>query len=149
MITRCSNNYGPYQNIEKLIPLAITNLIQGRKVPLYGNGKNIREWIHVFDHVRAIAFLMAKGESGQTYNIGTGNDFKNIDLVNIILDKFGLNEKYVEFVPDRPGHDLRYSIDTRKITDLGFKPIINFDYGIIETISWYKQNVSWWKTSKN
>ena len=145
IITRCSNNYGPYQNIEKLIPLAITNLLQGKKIPVYGDGKNVREWIHVSDHVRAIAFLITHGVNGETYNIGSGNEIQNIDLVELILEKFGLDSTYVEFVNDRPGHDIRYSIISQKIIDLGFETNINFAYGLSETINWYKNNTNWWK----
>lgn len=146
VITRCSNNYGPYQNIEKLIPLVITNLLQGIKVPVYGDGKNIREWIHVSDHVRAIAFLISYGKNGETYNIGSGNEIKNIELVNLILEKFGLDSTYIEFVSDRPGHDLRYSINSQKISNLGFKSSIDFANGLSDTIDWYRKNTNWWKT---
>lgn len=145
VITRCSNNYGPYQNIEKLIPLVITNLLQGKKVPVYGDGKNVREWIHVSDHVRAIAFLISNGRNGETYNIGSGNEIKNIELVNLILEKFGLDSTYIEFVSDRPGHDLRYSINSQKINNLGFKSSIDFVNGLSDTIDWYRNNTNWWK----
>jgi dTDP-glucose 4,6-dehydratase len=145
VITRCSNNYGPYQNIEKLIPLVITNLLQGKKVPVYGDGKNVREWIHVSDHVRAIAFLISNGRNGETYNIGSGNEIKNIELVNLILEKFGLDSTYIEFVSDRPGHDLRYSINSQKINNLGFKLSIDFVNGLSDTIDWYRNNTNWWK----
>jgi dTDP-glucose 4,6-dehydratase len=145
VITRCSNNYGPYQNIEKLIPLVITNLLQGEKVPVYGDGKNVREWIHVSDHARAIAFLISYGKNGETYNIGSGNEIKNIELVNLILEKFGLDSTYIEFVSDRPGHDLRYSINSQKINNLGFKSSIDFANGLSDTIDWYRNNTKWWK----
>lgn len=145
VITRCSNNYGPYQNIEKLIPLVITNLLRGKKVPVYGDGKNVREWIHVSDHVRAIAFLISNGRNGETYNIGSGNEIKNLELVNLILEKFGLDSTYIEFVSDRPGHDLRYSINSQKINNLGFKSSIDFANGLSDTIDWYRNNTKWWK----
>ena len=146
--TRCSNNYGPFQNIEKLIPLVITNLLNGKKVPVYGDGKNVREWIHVSDHVRAVAFLLAHGTNGETYNIGSGNEIENIELVNLIIQLFGLDSKFVEFVKDRPGHDRRYSINSNKISKLGFKSLINFPDGLSETINWYKQNIEWWSSQK-
>ena len=148
IITRCSNNYGPFQNIEKLIPLVITNLLQEKKVPVYGDGRNVREWIHVSDHVRAIAFLMLYGTNGETYNIGSGNEMENIELVNLILEKFGRDSKSIEFVKDRPGHDQRYSVKSKKINDLGFNLKTNFPDGLSETINWYKNNKIWWEIKR-
>jgi dTDP-glucose 4,6-dehydratase len=116
----------------------------GKKVPVYGNGKNVREWIHVSDHVRAIAFLISHEANGGTYNIGAGNEIQNIQLVNQIIKKMGLDSSSVEFVEDRPGHDLRYSIKSNRLYDLGFKPVVDFLVGLSETISWYQQNVHWW-----
>jgi dTDP-glucose 4,6-dehydratase len=146
MITRCSNNYGPYQNIEKLIPLFITNLIEGKKVPLYGNGKNIREWIHVSDHVRGIAFAYKYGSSGEIYNIAGDTELTNIDITQIILQNFNLDNSKIEYVADRKGHDFRYSLNDKKIRSLGFKSKIEFADGLKETISWYQDNQDWYRS---
>lgn len=143
LITRCSNNYGPYQNPEKLIPLFIKNLIEGSKLPLYGDGKNIREWIHVSDHVRAISFAYQYGENGQIYNIAGDNEMTNIEITKIILGEFGADDSKILYVKDRLGHDLRYALDGKKIRSLGFKNNINFDDGIRDTIRWYKDNKEW------
>ena len=145
MITRCSNNYGPYQNIEKLIPLFITNLIEGKKVPLYGNGKNIREWIHVLDHVRGIAFAYKYGGDGEIYNIAGDTELTNIDITQIILQNFNFDNSKIEYVADRRGHDFRYSLNDKKIKSLGFKNKIKFEEGLKETISWYQNNQDWYR----
>ena len=142
--TRCSNNYGPFQHPEKLIPLAITNLLRGRRVPVYGSGLNEREWIHVDDHCRAIAHLALFGKIGQTYNIGGSNGLKNIDLIHQIITVLGLDQSMVEFVQDRKGHDFRYAIDDSKLNQLGFRESIEFKNGIVETIKWYESNKQWW-----
>lgn len=143
-ISRCSNNYGPYQFPEKLIPLMIIKALNNEKLPLYGNGKNIRDWLHVIDHCRAIDLILSKGKSGDIYNIGGNNEKSNLELVKIILKTLGKSEELISFVKDRPGHDLRYAIDPNKIVnELGFKPMYNFHIGIKETINWYVNNLSW------
>jgi len=148
IVTRCSNNYGPFQNPEKLIPLAITNLMQGKKVPIYGTGKNVREWIHVEDHCRAIAHIALCGKSGEIYNIGGRNSFQNLSLISTLLKVMGLDSSYIEYVEDRKGHDLRYAIDDSKLLDLGFKETMDFNHGIAQTIRWYESNQEWWKDLK-
>lgn len=145
-ITRCSNNYGPYQFPEKLIPLMIINAIKGKSLPVYGDGQNIRDWLHVKDHCSAIDLVIHKGKSGEVYNIGGHNERTNIVIVEHILETLGLSKKLITFVPDRLGHDYRYAIDSSKIqSELGWKPIYSFEEGIKETISWYLKNADWWK----
>ena len=145
-ITRCSNNYGPYQYPEKVIPLFITNLIEGKKVPLYGQGLNIRDWLHVTDHCRGIHLVLTKGKSGDVFNIGGGRELSNIELTRIILQAIGASEESIERVADRLGHDFRYSLSIEKITkQLGYKPVVDFESGISQTIKWYKSNQEWWK----
>jgi dTDP-glucose 4,6-dehydratase len=153
IITRCSNNYGPYQFPEKLIPLVLTNTIEGRDVPVYGDGKNVRDWIYVTDHCKAIDIVFHKGKTGEVYNIGCNNEMENIDLVKRLLikiaEKTGKNEeevlKRITFVKDRPGHDRRYAIDTSMINrELGWKPEISFEKGITDTVEWYLSNRHWW-----
>jgi dTDP-glucose 4,6-dehydratase len=148
IITRCSNNYGPYQNPEKLIPLAITNLLLGKKVPIYGTGENVREWIHVKDHCRAIAHVALNGEVGETYNVGGRNSLQNITLVKKLLEIMGLDFSYLEHVEDRKGHDLRYALNDSKLLGLGFKESIDFDEGIQKTVQWYEANQEWWRELK-
>ena len=148
IVTRCSNNYGPYQNPEKLIPLAITNLLLGKNVPIYGSGENVREWIHVKDHCRAIAYLALTGKIGETYNIGGRNSFQNISLVNKLLKIMGLDSSHLEYVEDRKGHDLRYALNDSKLLSLGFRETIEFDSGIEQTVEWYESNQDWWKDLK-
>ena len=143
LITRCSNNYGPYQNPEKLIPLFIKNLIEGSKLPLYGDGKNIREWIHVSDHVRAISFAYQYGKNGQIYNIAGDDEKSNIEITKIILSIFGEDESKILYVKDRLGHDLRYALNGEKIRSLGFNNKIGFAEGMQDTIEWYKNNKKW------
>ena len=145
IITRCSNNYGPFQNTEKLIPLFITNLIEGKKLPVYGDGKNIREWIHVSDHVQGIGFVYKFGKAGEVYNIAGDTELTNLDITKILLREFNLDESRINFVADRLGHDLRYSLDSSKIGLIGFKTNIDFEKGIRSTINWYKENVNWYK----
>ena len=148
-LTRCSNNYGPHQFPEKIIPHFVTNLIDNRKVPLYGNGLNVRDWLHVDDHCDGIYSVLSEGESGNIYNIGGGRELTNRELTEIILRKFDRDESSIEYVADRLGHDLRYSVSHEKITrELGYKPKINFEDGIEETIEWYKRNESWWRPLK-
>ena len=148
-VTRCSNNYGPHQFPEKVIPLFVTNLIDNEKVPLYGNGLNVRDWLHVDDHCDGIYSVLSEGKSGNIYNIGGGRELTNRELTEIILRKFDRDESSIEYVADRLGHDLRYSVSHEKITrELGYKPKINFEDGIEETIEWYKRNESWWRPLK-
>jgi dTDP-glucose 4,6-dehydratase len=144
-ITRCSNNYGPYQYPEKVIPLFITNLIQGKKIPIYGDGQNIRDWLHVEDHCRGIELVLKGGRMGETYNVGGGTEISNLDLANIILKEFDLGPDRIEFVADRLGHDSRYSVDISKIsTELGYKPETTFRDGLVNTINFYLENKAWW-----
>jgi dTDP-glucose 4,6-dehydratase len=150
VVTRCSNNYGTHHFPEKLIPLFITNLIEGRKVPVYGTGENVRDWLHVDDHCRGIYAVLMNGRSGEVYNIGGGRELSNMEITGIILDKMGADESSIEFVEDRKGHDLRYSVDWTKINrELGFEPRIKFEDGLRETIQWYQNNEKWWKPLKN
>ncbi|HNV12688.1 MAG TPA: dTDP-glucose 4,6-dehydratase [bacterium] len=145
-ISNCSNNYGPYQFPEKLIPLFITNLLRGKKVPVYGSGNNIRDWIHVDDHNRGIEMIVKKGNIGETYCLGGGNEMKNIDITKIILSNLGFGEEMIEFVEDRLGHDFRYAIDFSKAQkNIDWEPQINFEDGLKNTIDWYKNNTDWWE----
>ena len=145
-ITRCSNNYGPYQFPEKVIPLFITNLLKNKKVPLYGDGLNVRDWLHVTDHCRGIHLVLTKGKAGDIFNIGGGRELSNIELTRVILSAMGAGEESIEKVTDRLGHDFRYSLNIERIErELGYKPEINFDSGISQTIEWYKNNEEWWK----
>ena len=148
-ITRCSNNYGPHQYPEKIIPLFVTNLIDSKKVPLYGEGLNVRDWLHVDDHCRGIHAVLTEGSSGNIYNIGGGRELTNRELTDLILIKMGHTEEMIEYVPDRLGHDLRYSVSIEKISrELGYAPQVRFEDGIKETIEWYKSNESWWRPLK-
>jgi dTDP-glucose 4,6-dehydratase len=146
--TRCSNNYGAYQHVEKMIPLFITNLIDGRKVPLYGDGLNVRDWLHVEDHCQGIEVVMLHGEPGRSYNIGGGTELTNRELTQRLLDAMGHEWDMVEHVEDRKGHDRRYSLDDHLVRDLGYVPRRSFDSGLAETIVWYQDNESWWRSSK-
>jgi dTDP-glucose 4,6-dehydratase len=149
VITRCSNNYGQYQFPEKVMPLFITNIIEGKKVPLYGNGLNVRDWLHVDDHCRGIALALTKGKAGEVYNIGGGTELTNVELTHKILDAMGVGKEFIQPVEDRKGHDLRYSVDITKINiHLGYSPQVNFEEGLIQTINWYKNNEAWWKKHK-
>jgi dTDP-glucose 4,6-dehydratase len=149
VITRCSNNYGQYQFPEKVMPLFITNIIEGKKVPLYGNGLNVRDWLHVDDHCRGIALALTKGRSGEVYNIGGGTELTNIELTHKILKAMGVGKEFIQPVEDRKGHDLRYSVDISKINkELGYSPQVNFEDGLQQTINWYKNNQSWWNKHK-
>ena len=148
-ITRCSNNYGPHQFPEKVIPLFVTNLIDGKKVPLYGSGSNVRDWLHVVDHCRGIHAVLTRGKAGEIYNIGGGREMTNRELTSIILTSMEKNESSIEYVPDRLGHDLRYSVDIEKISsELGYQPQVTFEEGIASTIDWYKANEQWWRPLK-
>jgi dTDP-glucose 4,6-dehydratase len=148
--TRCSNNYGQYQFPEKLIPLFATNLIDGIKLPLYGNGLNIRDWLHVDDHCNGIHLALLNGKAGNVYNIGGGTELTNIEMTELILDAFGAKwDESVTYVDDRQGHDLRYSVDWSKANrDLGYMPEVQFEQGLNATIQWYRDNESWWRPLK-
>jgi len=146
VITRCSNNYGPYQFPEKLIPLMASNALAGKPLPVYGDGLNVRDWLFVEDHCTAIDVVLAKGKPGEVYNIGGNNEWKNIDIVRLILKTLGKPESLISFVKDRPGHDRRYAMDATKIkTGLGWEPSHTFEIGVAETIDWYVKNESWWR----
>jgi dTDP-glucose 4,6-dehydratase len=148
-ISNCSNNYGPYQFLEKLIPLFVTNLIEGKKVPLYGDGLNIRDWIHVDDHNRGVDLILQKGKIGETYCLGGACEKTNLEITKFILNEFGKGEEMIEYVKDRAGHDRRYAIDFSKIKkELGWQPQIKFEDGLKQTIEWYKNNQDWWKKIK-
>ncbi len=148
-ISNCSNNYGPYQYPEKIIPLFITNLIEGKKVPVYGNGQNIRDWIHVDDHNRGVEMIIKKGQIGETYCLGGDNEIKNIEITKNILEFMGCGDDMVEYVRDRLGHDLRYAVDFSKAKkDLNWRPEISFIEGLKGVVEWYKNNVDWWKKLK-
>ncbi|MGQ0574683.1 MAG: dTDP-glucose 4,6-dehydratase [Pseudonocardia sp.] len=148
-ITRCSNNYGPHQFPEKLIPLFVTNLLDGIEVPLYGDGANIRDWLHVDDHCAAIALVADKGRDGEIYNIGGGTELTNRDLTGLLLHAVGADESMIRPVPDRPGHDHRYSVDHTKITnELGYTPAVPFTQGLADTVAWYRDHRDWWEPLK-
>lgn len=150
VITRCSNNYGTHHFPEKLIPLFITNLIEGKKVPVYGTGENVRDWLHVDDHCRGIYSVLMDGLSGEVYNIGGGRELTNNEITSLILTAMGADESSIEYVEDRKGHDLRYSVDWTKIKrELGYEPQVKFEDGLRETIQWYRDNEAWWKPLKN
>ncbi|MEU0528778.1 dTDP-glucose 4,6-dehydratase [Streptomyces niveus] len=148
-VTRCSNNYGPYQHPEKLIPLFVTNLLEARQVPLYGDGGNIREWLHVDDHCRGIHLVLQDGRAGEIYNIGGGNERTNRAITERLLEETGSGPEMIRHVADRKAHDLRYSIDDSKIRDeLGYAPLTGFEEGLAATVDWYRDNVDWWKSVK-
>lgn len=148
-ITRCSNNYGRNQFPEKVIPLFITNLIDNERIPVYGTGQNVRDWLHVDDHCEGIYLALTKGKSGEIYNIGGGTELTNMELTQEILNLMGKNESSIKFVEDRKAHDLRYSVDIRKISiELGYKPKVNWETGLKETVDWYLTNEAWWRPLK-
>ena len=145
-ITRCSNNYGPYQFPEKIIPLFVTNLMDGLKVPLYGDGLNVRDWLHVDDHCRGVQLVVEGGRPGEVYNIGGGTEMTNGELTSRLLEAMGADWSSVQLVPDRKGHDRRYSLDCSKITsELGYAPTVPFEEGLAATIEWYRTNRAWWE----
>jgi len=145
-ITRCTNNFGPYQFPEKLIPKTIIRAIRNLKVPVYGTGRNVRDWIYVLDHCEAIRLVLENGGSGEIYNISSGNELENIEVVRMILRHLGKDEDLIFFVEDRPGHDLRYSLDSSKIrSELGWRPLHDFPSALKETVEWYLRNESWWR----
>ncbi|MFI0716291.1 dTDP-glucose 4,6-dehydratase [Streptomyces inhibens] len=145
-VTRCSNNYGPHQFPEKVIPLFLTRLLDGRKVPLYGDGENIRDWLHLDDHVQGIELVRTRGRAGEIYNIGGGTELSNKELTDRLLTVCGYGWDRVEYVEDRKGHDRRYSVDCSKITaELGYRPRKPFETGLLETYAWYRDNRAWWE----
>jgi dTDP-glucose 4,6-dehydratase len=146
IVTRCSNNYGPYQFPEKIIPFFVTLLKQDKPVPVYGDGMNVRDWIHVDDHSRAVEAVLLRGRPGEVYNVGGGNERTNIEITKLLLAAMGKPESLLKFVPDRPGHDRRYAIDDTKIRkELGVAPRVPFEEGIRETVRWYLENEPWWR----
>ncbi len=145
LVTRSSNNFGPYQYPEKVIPLFILNALENKRLPLYGDGKNVRDWIFVEDNCRGIATVLEKGKTGEAYNIGGENEVRNIDLTRQILEKLGKSEKIIQYVADRKGHDRRYALDCAKAKKLGWKQEHQFEEALSETIEWYFQNQKWWK----
>ena len=148
VICRSSNNFGPFQNPEKVIPLFITNAMEDKALPLYGDGLNVRDWLFVEDNCDAIALVMEKGKPGEVYNIGSGNEKKNIEITRLILKVLGKPESLIKYVKDRPGHDRRYSLDTKRVSELGWKPRHSFEKAMSLTIEWYKGNTEWWKKLK-
>jgi len=149
IITRASNNFGPYQYPEKLMPLFITNALEDKSLPLYGDGKNIRDWLFVEDHCEALLYLIRKGTIGETYNIGSGNEMQNIEITNLILKYLEKPSSLIKPVRDRLGHDRRYALDCTKLHSLGWRPAVNFNKGVRTTIEWYKSNEEWWKKIKS
>ncbi|MEU6118758.1 dTDP-glucose 4,6-dehydratase [Streptomyces sp. NPDC047117] len=148
-VTRCSNNYGPFQHPEKVIPLFVTNLLQGRRLPLYGDGLNCRDWLHVDDHCHGIALVADRGRAGEVYNIGGGTELSNVDLTKRLLAIVGADWSVVDHTTDRAGHDRRYCVDTRKITEeLGWAPRTDFDRGLADTVAWYRDRADWWQHLK-
>jgi dTDP-glucose 4,6-dehydratase len=143
-VTRCCNNYGKYQFPEKVIPVFINKLNSRQKLPIYGDGKNVREWVHVSDHARAVQTVLVNGEPGEIYNIGTGSHLSNNELASLLINAMGLEEGLKSYVTDRQGHDFRYSVDSRKIESLGFRPEISFNSGLKTAIDWYTSNADWW-----
>ncbi|GAA1289443.1 dTDP-glucose 4,6-dehydratase [Pseudonocardia aurantiaca] len=145
-ITRCSNNYGPYQFPEKVIPLFVTNLMRGLSVPLYGDGRNVRDWLHVEDHCRGLLLALAHGRPGEVYNIGGGAELSNVELTRTLLDLLGLGDDRIAWVEDRKGHDRRYSVDWRKaVAELGYRPSRSFTEGLADTVAWYRNQPAWWE----
>ncbi len=149
IITRASNNYGPYQYPEKLIPLFITNAIEGKKLPVYGDGMQKRDWLYVEDHCEAIQFILKNGKDGETYNISGGNEKYNIDVTKKLLELLGKGEELISYVADRPGHDRRYALNSEKLKALGWEPKIGFDEGLKRTVDWYVNNENWWRKLKD
>jgi dTDP-glucose 4,6-dehydratase len=148
-VSRCSNNFGPFQFPEKLIPLAITNLLDGLSIPIYGDGRNSRDWLHVFDHCRALNLILEYGSPGEVYNIGGGTEMSNLETAKVLVKLLGLDDSYIKFVEDRKGHDLRYSVNYQKLSSVsGYVPVKNFHESIEESINWYKANQAWWRPLK-
>jgi len=149
IVTRSSNNYGPYQYPEKMMPLFITNLLENKKVPLYGDGLNVRDWLYVMDNCEAIDVVLHRGKDGEAYNIGGDNEKTNREITGFILNALGKDESYIEYVKDRPGHDRRYALDSSKIKKLGWQPKHDFNSAMAKKIDWYKNNADWWKRIKS
>lgn len=148
-VTRCSNNYGPHQFPEKLVPLFVTHLLDGRRVPLYGDGRNVRDWLHVDDHCRGVDLVRTRGRAGEVYNIGGGTELSNRELTGLLLDACGAGPDRVDHVEDRKGHDLRYAVDCSKAREeLGYRPRRDFAAGLAETVAWYRDNRAWWEPLK-
>ncbi len=144
VVTRCSNNYGPYQFPEKFIPLMIAQAMAGERLPVYGEGKNVRDWIHVSDHCAALEIVLLQGREGEVYNIGGDSEMRNLDVAKLILQMLGHSQDLIEFVKDRPGHDLRYALNHDKVTrELGWRPQVTFEQGLAQTIAWYRENQGW------
>jgi dTDP-glucose 4,6-dehydratase len=149
VITRCSNNYGTHHFPEKLIPLFVTNILEGKKVPVYGNGMNVRDWLHVEDHCRGVHLALTKGKTGEIYNIGGGRELNNLEITELILGSMNVGKEMIDFVEDRKGHDFRYSVDWTKINrTLGYEPLVSFESGLSDTIDWYQTNEEWWRPLK-
>ncbi|MFH0938465.1 MAG: dTDP-glucose 4,6-dehydratase [Planctomycetota bacterium] len=150
LITRCSNNYGPYQFPEKIIPLFTTNLFEGKTVPVYGDGMQIRDWIHCDDHSRGVMAALLKGKAGEVYNLGGGNALPNLQITRLLLKLTGRGEEFIQYVTDRPGHDRAYLIDHAKATrELGWQPLLDFEKGLADTVAWYRDNRNWWESVKS
>ena len=149
IVTRASNNYGPFQYPEKLIPLFVTNALEDQQLPLYGDGKNVRDWLYVEDHCSALHFIMTNGVLGETYNIGGGNEMQNIEITRLILDHLSKSEGLIRFVEDRKGHDQRYALSIKKLRQLGWEPKHDFTDGLRTTIDWYVSNINWWRKIKS
>ncbi|MBA7704666.1 dTDP-glucose 4,6-dehydratase 2 [subsurface metagenome] len=148
IILRPSNNFGPYQYPEKFIPLFVTNALEGKNLPLYGKGKNVRDWLYVEDNCRAIELVMRRGKVGEAYNVGANNEVQNITVAERIVDLLEKHKSLIKFVPDRLGHDKRYALDCQKIHALGWKPEENFDEALASTVRWYQENTNWWQKIK-
>jgi len=148
IITRSSNNFGPFQYPEKLIPLFVTNLLEDKKVPVYGDGQQIRDWLYVIDNCAGIDYILHHGQIGEIYNIGGGNEKTNLEITRIILNRLGKDENYIEYVRDRPGHDWRYALDSTKLRNLGWQPRYEFEEAMAKTVQWYQDNPQWWQLLK-
>jgi len=149
LVTRSSNNYGPYQYPEKIVPLFITNLLDGQPIPVYGDGGNVRDWLHVDDNCRALDTVLRSGADGEVYNIGGGHEVANIDLTRTLLAELGLSDEMIRWVTDRAGHDRRYSVDCTKLRALGWQPLVPFDEGLRHTVAWYREHRPWWERIKS